>query len=233
MGNGAHDEYMLGTYALDRLDPDETHRASEHLNDCGSCQNEYEQLIAARQSLGRIPSGWLVPGPPPGSAVLEAAMRTIRAHKAAAWARGRRAVRLAASIAGLAGMFSTGLLIGYQIQPAAAPPPPGPSVSPIPGVRQASALDPATNISLSATVTPAMGWVRVRAAVTGIPAGENCRLLVVRRDGTREIAGGWVTSKKGETEAVVLDGSAAVLPSEVDVILVENTAGRTFIAVSF
>jgi len=233
MGSRAHDEFLLGAHALDRLDPDETQRADEHLDGCGSCRTEYEQLIATRQSLEHIPSEWLAHGPPVGSTVLEAAMRTIRARKAAAFARSRRAVTLAASIAGLAGTFSTGLFLGYQIQPTADPAPPAASASPMPGVRQASAFDPDTNISLSATVIPAVGWVRVRAAVTGIPSGQTCRLLVVRHDGTREIAGGWVTSKKGETEAVVLDGSAAVIPTEVNAILVENTAGRTFITVSF
>lgn len=226
MSDAVHDEYLLGTYALDRLDPDESERAQQHLDDCGSCQTEFDELTAARQDLGRIPSGWLVHGPPAGSGVLEAAMRTIRASKAAASARSRRAVTLAASIAGLAGTFSTGLLIGYQIQPAAAPPPPVTSAS---AVYQATAMDPATGASLSATVTPAMGWVRVRATVTGIPSGERCRLLVLRSDGSREIAGSWVASKN----PVVLDGSAAVSPDEVEAILVADTAGRTFIAIGF
>ena len=89
------------------------------------------------------------------------------------------------------------------------------------------------NISMSVTVTPAVGWVRVRATVTGIPLGQNCRLVVVRNDGTSEIAGSWFTSRKGETEPVVLDGSAAVADYEISAILVENTAGKTFIAGQF
>ena len=233
MSNGTHDEVMLGAYALDLLDPEQTDRASEHLVECGSCRTEYEQLIAARQSLGCIPSGWLVHGPPPGTAALEAAMRTIRAQKAPGRAGSRRGFTLAASIAGLAGTFSTGLLLGYQIQPAAAPPPPAATSSPLAGIRQASTVDQMANISMSVTVTPAIGWVRVRATVTGIPFGQLCRLIVVRDDGTREVAGSWFTSRKGETEPVVLDGSAAVADYEMGAILVENTAGKTFIAVQF
>ena len=83
MSDGAHDRVMLGAYALDLLDPDETNRATEHLVGCGSCQAEYEGFIAARQTLGRIPSGWLVHGPPPGTTRLEAALRTISEQKAA------------------------------------------------------------------------------------------------------------------------------------------------------
>lgn len=233
MSNEEHDEVMLGAYALDLLDPDETDRASEHLVDCGPCRTEYEQLVAARQSLGCIPSGWLVHGPPPGTAVLEAALRTVRAQKATGRERSRRGFTLAASIAGLAGTFSTGLLLGYQIQPAAAPSPPAATFSPPAGIRQASAVDQMTRISMSVTVTPAAGWVRVRATVTGIPFGQICRILVVRSDGTREIAGSWFTSRKGETEALVLDGSAAVADHEMSAILVENTAGTTFISVQF
>lgn len=231
MSDGAHDGLLLGAYALDLLDPDETHRAREHLAGCGSCRTEYEQLISARQTLGCIPSEWLVHGPPLGKAPLEAALRTIWARKAAGWARSRRTVTLAASIAGLAGTFSSGLAIGYQLQPTALPAPnPVASASSQPGIRQATTHG---EISMSATVIPAVGWVRLRVIVTGIPAGEDCLLLVVRRDGSREIAGGWVASKRGETEALVLDGSAAVVSSEVKAILVENTAGKAFAAVRF
>jgi hypothetical protein len=244
MSNGAHDDYLLGAHALDRLDPDESHRARVHIADCGPCRGEAEQLVDARQTLGRIPPEWLVDGPPPSSAPLEAAMKTIRARKATALPRSRRALALAA---GLAGLF-----IGYVIQPAitSAPPVAITSSSPAtgqasgapggsrsapssPGVRQASATDPDTNVSLTATVTAVGGWIRLRVTVAGVPSGEVCRLLVVRHDGSREIAGGWITSRRGETEALVLDGSAAVAPSEVRAVLVENTAGKTFITVLF
>jgi anti-sigma factor RsiW len=224
MSDGVHDEFLLGAYALDRLDPDESERAQQHLGDCGHCQTEFEELTAARQDLGRIPSGWLVHGPPAGSSVLEAAIRTIRASKAAASTPSRRTIALAAAIAGLAGTFSTGLLVGAQIQPTAG----RPAVS-APAAHQATAIDPATGASLSTTITPAKGWVRVRATVSGIPPGESCRLLVLRSDGSREIAGSWVATNN----EVVLEGSAAVPPDEVQAILVADTAGRTFIAVGF
>ncbi|WP_218577556.1 hypothetical protein [Phytohabitans rumicis] len=82
---------------------------------------------------------------------------------------------------------------------------------------------------MTAKVVPAAGWVRVNAAVNGIPAGENCRLLVVSRDGTREIAAGWIVSEKGETDGTTLDGSAAVDPADVVAVEVQNTEGRTFV----
>ena len=44
---------------------------------------------------------------------------------------------------------------------------------------------------------PGPGWVRIKAAVSGIPQGERCRLEVVARDGTAVLAGSWVVSAAG------------------------------------
>ncbi|HEV7898242.1 MAG TPA: hypothetical protein VGP31_10405 [Planosporangium sp.] len=59
-------------------------------------------------------------------------------------------------------------------------------------------------------MTPAAGWVRVHADVTGIKAGTRCRLMVVARGGAPVVAGSWLVSSKGESEGTSLDGSALV-----------------------
>jgi RNA polymerase sigma-70 factor (ECF subfamily) len=46
-------------------------------------------------------------------------------------------------------------------------------------VRTGAATDAQTGVAMRATVRPAAGWVRVSATVTGVPAGEQCRLFVV------------------------------------------------------
>ncbi|WP_197946262.1 hypothetical protein [Phytohabitans suffuscus] len=83
---------------------------------------------------------------------------------------------------------------------------------------------------MTARVVPAAGWVRVNAAVVGVPAGENCRLIVVGSGGEREIASGWIVSPAGETGGTTLDGSAAVAIDKVVAVEVQNTAGKTFVS---
>jgi RNA polymerase sigma-70 factor (ECF subfamily) len=77
---------------------------------------------------------------------------------------------------------------------------------------------------------PAAGWVRVSATVTGIPAGQKCRLVVVGAAGDRQVAGSWLVSPKGEQDGTTLNGSALVDPAQVSAILVENTDGRQFVS---
>jgi hypothetical protein len=78
------------------------------------------------------------------------------------------------------------------------------------------------------SVQPAAGFVRVNAAVTGIPAGERCRIIVEGLDGTQEVAGSWVVSEKGAAEGAAIDGSAMVDFSNVKAVLIENADGRKF-----
>jgi hypothetical protein len=54
--------------------------------------------------------------------------------------------------------------------------------------------------------------------------GERCYIVVVARDGTRQIAGSWVVGPGGRP----IDGSALVPLDEVDQVIVENEEGREF-----
>ena len=80
--------------------------------------------------------------------------------------------------------------------------------------------------ALRATLGPAGSWVRLTASVTGIPAGERCRILVVARNGSKETAGSWVVSG---TPGGSVDGSAAVALPDVAAVVVQNEAGHEFV----
>jgi hypothetical protein len=99
------------------------------------------------------------------------------------------------------------------------------------GTRVASVQDRRTGARATVKVEPAAGWVRVEAAVSGIPAGERCRLWVVARDGARLLAGSWLVSDKGAREGTTLDGAALVEPTRVAAIVVDNFAGERFVRV--
>ncbi|MFD8145737.1 anti-sigma factor family protein [Streptomyces sp. NPDC059708] len=234
-----HEEELLGPYVLGVLDQEDVRRVEEHVGDCVGCREEVAALREMESALGEVPEEAFLDGPPQGGdLLLQRTLRQVRGERAAR-ARWRGAVAGLAAAASLAAVFWAGARLGGDAGGAAAlPPPPSPSASAAPspppaGTRVASATDPGTGARMTVQVTPAAKWVRVRAAVTGVPAGERCRLVVVSRDGTRSTAGGWVvgTAEHGEGKGAALDGSAAVDPADVGAVLVENESGRTFVSV--
>ncbi|MEV4760708.1 zf-HC2 domain-containing protein [Micromonospora sp. NPDC049559] len=237
-----HDSRLLGAYALELLDPPERDDVEAHLADCPECRADLAELSAVKAALGEVPAEALLHGPPDADEVLARTLRQMRVE-AATGDRRRRAFVLAAAVAVLAGTLGAGAVIGARSVPRPAPgsdaeagpptaPPTAPPVAPTartpaPGTRVGSVVDPVTGARLTVSMTPAAGWVRVNASVTGIPAGENCRLVVVGRDGVHEIAAGWIVADRGE--GTNLDGSAAVAPADVTAVQVRATDGRTYV----
>ncbi len=82
---------------------------------------------------------------------------------------------------------------------------------------------------MTVTVTPAAGWVRVKATAVGIPAGERCMLVVIDRNRDRYIAASWLVSPVGEETGTTVDGAAIVAPEDVAAVAVVNFEGREFV----
>jgi hypothetical protein len=229
------DSSALAALALGALEDDELREVEEHVSGCEWCRTELEELVEVRAVLDDLPPEALLDGPPEGGEML--LQRTLRAARAER-ARTRLPRRLlgvavAAAVAVLA--VGGGVLFGRSTAPTdqAEPRPPTATASlPPPGTRVAEATDPATQARITVRVEPAAGWVRVNAAVTGIPVGQRCRLVVVGKDGTREIAGSWQVSTIGATEGTTLNGSALVAPTDVAAVRVENFDGRQFVTVN-
>ena len=100
------------------------------------------------------------------------------------------------------------------------------------GVRTLVGTDPATGATMTVTLTPAAGWVRVHADVGGIPAGKECVLQVVPRSGAPVTAGSWLVSPKGAKDGTSLDGSALVAPGTVAAVQVVTVQGQRVISVA-
>jgi hypothetical protein len=229
-----HDPGELGALALGLLDPDRTRAVEEHLATCAACRRDLEDLTAVTDLLGEVPPEALLDGPPDGDLVLARTLRQIRAETAAR-RRARWVPRIAAAAAAVAVLLGGGVALGRVTAPEppvviAAPPAP-PVLNPAPPAPGAVTLqgDGVPGVRMTAVVTPAAGWVRVSTDVRGIPRGERCRIVVLARDGSREIAGSWLTSAKGETEGTQLDGAAIVAPTDVAGVAIENEAGEEFV----
>lgn len=224
---------QLGAYALGALDEREAAAMAAHVAQCSRCAGELGELEDMRGLLDDLPPEALLDGPPDdGDLLLQRTLRQVR-DETRRYARRRPLLAAAAAVAGIV-LLAGGVLIGQRLGTPVVQPPVAatttPSVStPVPGTRTATATDPATGATLAVAVTPAAGWVRVAVKAEGIPAGEDCRLVVVAKDGTRKSAGEWRVSPAGERDGTPLAGFALVDPAEVAAVEVENLDGRLFV----
>jgi hypothetical protein len=219
----AHIPEELGALALGLLDPAQSRAVEAHLAGCPACRREWEELRGMVDLLDDVPPEAFLDGPPDADLMLQ---RTVRQVRAEAAGRRRRSRLLAGAAAAgvVAVVLGGGVLIGRET----APPPPAVVAQAPPADAVVVSGGGVQGVSMTTTLTPAAGWVRLSTTVQGIPAGERCRIVVVADDGTRQIAGSWLVSPTGWREGVTLDGSALVPLDQVAAVVVENEAGREF-----
>jgi anti-sigma factor RsiW len=219
---GAHNPEELGAHALGLLDAAQSRAVEEHLAGCPACRREWEELRGMVDLLDDVPPEAFLDGPPDADLMLQRTVRQVRVE-ATTQRRRRRFLLTGVAAAALAVVLGGGVLVGRET----APPPP--VVTAAPGAVQLTGGG-TPGVSMTATLTPAAGWVRLSTSVKGIPAGERCFIVVVARDGTRQIAGSWLVSQGGWRDGITLDGSALVPLDQVAEVVIENDAGREFAA---
>jgi Putative zinc-finger len=231
-----HGNELLGAYVLGVLDDEQAREVELHVESCAECRTELDDLRAMHDTLGEVPPEAFLDGPPEGGdLLLQRTLRRMRTERSSGLV-GRRALTAAAVVVAVAVALGGGVLLGRgngsTPQQGALPAPVPSSSEPtiVPGTKVVSGVQGGSRIT--ATITPAAGWVTVNASVTGIPAGQRCRIVVVAKNGDREIAGSWLVSPKGAANGTNLDGAALVAPDQVASIQVENFDGHTFVAAS-
>ncbi|SES48556.1 anti-sigma factor family protein [Actinokineospora terrae] len=229
-----HETPLLGAYALGVLDDDERAAVQRHLADCAECRVELQALEEVRDMAGELPEEALLDGPPDDGDLLLA--RTLRQVRSEANASRNRSIAIAGVAAAvvLAAVLGTGVVIGRSTSTPVAQPTVtvGPTETQNAKTRFLSGSDPNTGARLTAKVVPAAGWVRLNVSVTGIPAGERCRVVVVSKDGTREEAGSWLVSPDGAQKGTNLDGAALIAPDDVGSVEIITTEGKRYVSVS-
>jgi len=226
---GRHQTEALGAYALGALDEQEARQVAEHLAECTGCRAELGAMTAMRDALGDVPPEAFLQGPPDGGdLLLRRTLRQVRQEKKSG-AAAQRAVAVAVAAVVAAVALGGGVLLGRSggTAPIAAPPP-GTTTTVAPGIRTISATH--NGATITATITPAVGWVRVHALVSGIAQGQRCRIVVVSKSGAQEVAGSWLVSAKAVTLGTSLDGSALIPVDQIATIEVQNFDGHTFVS---
>jgi hypothetical protein len=235
MNGDEHDTGVLAGHALTALDADDRISLEEHLIGCARCRRELAELQESAQLLEELPPEALLDGPPQGGdLLLRRTLQQVRAESDRSALRRRAATCVAAVALIAAGTVGGALASGDQETPSVTSPAPSaePTTVPTPeGSRVGTSTDPNTRARMTVRMTPAAGWVRVNAAVSGIPEGQACQLWVVSSDGTRQLAGSWLVSEEGAVEGTTLDGTALVAPEDVSAIEVENVDGDHFVSV--
>ncbi|MEU1181889.1 zf-HC2 domain-containing protein [Streptomyces sp. NPDC005820] len=231
-----HDSALLGAYVLGVLDEREVRAVDEHVASCERCREELDGLREMEAALGEVPPEAFLDGPPEGGdLLLQRTLRRARGERDGVERR-RRVVLTAVAAVAAAAVLGGGVLIGRGTgggtTPVAEPPPPSTTAvaTPPAGGKVGSGTSATTGSRMTVRVTPAAQWVRVNASVKGIPAGEKCRLIVVSKDGSREVAGSWLVAD--EVKGANLDGSAAVPAADVAKVVVENDHGKEYVAVA-
>jgi predicted anti-sigma-YlaC factor YlaD len=232
-----HDRSPLAAYVLGGLSDEEKAALDAHLAGCDECRAELTELNELEAMLGEVPPEAFLEGPPEGGdLLLQRTLRQVRKERVQA-SRPRRFL-VAAGVAGLvAAALAGGTLIGRGTAPApqaggGGTPTASATAAPSPsGVRTFAAKDPNTGASMTVTLTPAAGWVKVHVKAEGIKQGQRCVLTVVDKSGHYTQAGSWLVSANGEKNGTTLDGTALVAPADVASVDVVTFEGQTLVSV--
>ncbi|WIX80404.1 hypothetical protein QRX50_06385 [Amycolatopsis carbonis] len=210
-----------------------THDPLDHAHalTCEHCRKEVASVREMQEFLEAIPPELLLDGPPDDAdLLLQRTLRQVRSEASGARRRGRTLAATAA-VAVAAAALGLGALLGHT----GTAPPLLPAAAPDPDLAVAPRPDPmmltgsAGPTHLSAAVTPARGWVRVEAHVRGLPNGTQCRLVVLGKDGTRQLTGGWRFWTSATGDGAELYGSASMPASEVAAVTLEDMSGHEFV----
>lgn len=221
MTSAEHVSMELGAHALGLLNEHEARAVDQHLARCATCWREWEELREMTNLLGELPPEAFLEGPPDGDLMLQRTLRQVRTETGTRRRR-RRFALVAAAAAVAAVVLGGGITAGRLTAPDTTVLAQGPGTITVEGQGQGA-------VTMRVAVSPAADWVRLTANVKGIPSGENCRLIVIAKDGSREIAGSWIVGPKAEANGATLNGSAAIAIGDVAAVAVENTAGRKFV----
>jgi hypothetical protein len=132
-----------------------------------------------RADTGEWPEEFYLDGPVPGGEeLLRRTVAKVHRHSQRS-ARTRGALLVTAAVLTGVVLTGAGMAIGHSMRPVATAEPPIVAVDPLHGAR------------LEATMSPAGGSTTLRLKLSGLPAGTECRLIVVDKDGTRFANGSW------------------------------------------
>lgn len=178
----------LGAYVLGALTPAERDVIDDHVLSCPDCAAEMDALTALPLYLDLVSADEVAAM---GTGASDADPALVDRVVAAALAERRHArtrrwlVAVAAGVVLVAGSTVTGVALSS-----------GSSASTSEGI-PFSATDATTHASAQVDVQPKLWGASLSLKLTGVAAGEHCRLVAVGRDGTTDVAASWEVTYRG------------------------------------
>ncbi|MDQ1660939.1 MAG: hypothetical protein QOJ68_919 [Blastococcus sp.] len=201
----------VGAYALGALEPAERADVERHLGECPSCAAEAAEFAALPPLLDLVPAEDLDADPiEPSPGLFERVAAAAAAETRSAHRKSTRSRLLIAAVAAAV------LAIG------------GSTVWWVSSPSETAHSAAAGAVHLTVTADPSSDGTGLDVAVAGVAPGENCRLVVVDRDGVRHQAGSWTASYAGRA---TFRGWTAVSRSDVREVLLIGTDGTDLVRV--
>ncbi len=198
----------VGVYVLGSLEPAERATLEAHLPECDVCRAELVSFAGLPGLLSRVSPQEAAAGLPPvrpqlldGLLARAAAQRRTRRH---------RLIAVAAAVILLVG----GIVGGVALAPSSAS-----------GTTTEAANGP---VHASVRLVGAPSGTKITISLTGVPAGAECRLVAISKDGSTHDAGSWYASYTGHAS---VHETAALAPAELAALRVETPAGRALVTI--
>ena len=198
----------VGCYVLGSLDPAERATFEEHLVECDVCRAELVSLAGLPGLLSQVSPQEAAAGLPTARPQLLEGLLARAAEQ-----RRTRTHRLIAAAAGLilvAGGIAGGIELAHQSGR-------GTTITAADGPVHAS-------VRLVGTAT----GTKITLSLSGVPSGEECRLVAISRDGISHDAGSWYASYSGHA---AVNETAALAPADLAALRVETPEGRPLVTI--
>jgi anti-sigma-K factor RskA len=205
----------VAAYAIGTLDPADRERLEAHLPGCAECQEVLASVAGLPRLLALVPADAVRPDGVSGAGLPEVrpseAMYQRLLAAAVTRRRSRRRLILAAAAAVLVVGGGAGGAAVIQARS-------GPEVQVVAGS--------AGQVKATVWLRESSNGTAVRLQLSGVPAEEHCSLVVVDRDGHREVSSTWVATYSGTATIV---SSTGIPRSRVSWLRIE-AADKTLVA---
>lgn len=213
-----HDEARIatGSLALGALDDDEAAEVRAHLAGCEPCRQEYDEFRRLPPLLGMVPVAEVAVGPPIAS---EAGGDRLL-QQVADERRSKERRSFANRFAGALALAAAAAVIGFVVAEDT-------GSEPAEADFTLAAIDNSTGVWAEVALTE-VGWgTKIELHLTGVAAGESCRLVAVSADG-EEIAGNWMVPPGDYT---VIPGAVSSQPDEIEYFEVVAEDGEMLVRI--
>lgn len=205
------EQEAVAAYALGTLPPAERERVHAHVETCPVCQAALQEFAGLPGLLSRLTPTEAAAGPArPDEDAFQRLLSAAATHRRTT--RRRRLVAVAAAVV----LLASGTAAAVTAWPQDHKP------------LQDTVAAAAGPVRARVTVTETDTGSRLSLALSGVAAGQWCRLVAVDANGRREVAGSWQANYAG---SATITGTTAVAPQRLDRLVVEGADGRELVSI--